>query len=420
MRLLWLCNLAPSAVEEKRGGKAGGGLWMDQMLEGLRNLGAEIRILCPGSTCMDGVVDSRCSFHCFRTAEPHEYQKGLEFEFRQQLKTFRPQVVHVWGTEFGHTLAMMRACREEDLLDHTVVSIQGLCYIYAGHYAEGLPCRIRRQYTFRDFLRRDNVVQQARKFSIRGLHELEALGLARHAIGRTDWDRACVSQIRPDCTYHFCNETLRQDFYEGSWSYATCRTHRIFASSSAYPVKGLHYLIQALAQVKRVYPDATLAVPGRDLLAEDTLRGRLRQTAYQRFLIRLIRQYGLEDSVEFLGRLSAEQMKQNYLQANVFALPSTIENSPNSLGEAMLLGVPCVAAHVGGVTTMMEDRKEGFVYQSTAPYMLAHYIMEVFAMGQKAETMGAAAAAHARRTHDPDTNLRTLVKIYEEIGREEA
>ena len=57
----------------------------------------------------------------------------------------------------------------------------------------------------------------------------------------------------------------------------------------------------------------------------------------------------MEDKIEFLGRLSAEGMKQAYLDANVFVMPSTIENSPNSLGEAMLLGVPCVAADVGGV-----------------------------------------------------------------------
>ena len=144
---------------------------------------------------------------------------------------------------------------------------------------------------------------------------------------------------------------------------------------------------------------------------------RQKQTAYQRFLVRLIRRYQLEDHVEFLGSLTAEEMKQQYLSANVFALPSTIENSPNSLGEAMLLGVPCVAADVGGVTTMLTPWKEGFVYQSTAPYMLASWLETVFEMGQEAEKMGLAAAEHARETHDPDTNLQTLLEIYRSLGR---
>jgi glycosyltransferase involved in cell wall biosynthesis len=82
----------------------------------------------------------------------------------------------------------------------------------------------------------------------------------------------------------------------------------------------------------------------------------------------------------------------------------------------MLLGVPCVAADVGGVSDMMTHTAEGHVYQSTAPYMLAHYIQEVFAAEEKAEEMGMAAARHAARTHDPDTNLQQLLRIYREVA----
>ena len=109
-------------------------------------------------------------------------------------------------------------------------------------------------------------------------------------------------------------------------------------------------------------------------------------------------------------------MKENYLSANVFVLPSTIENSPNSLGEAMLLGVPCVASDVGGVKNLMTHDREGFIYQSTAPYMLAHYICRVFRMENQAQTLGAAAQTHARKTHDPDANLQALLEIYQNIA----
>ena len=417
MKILWLCNVAPSAVEEKRSGKKGSGLWMDQMLTQLRQLGMEMRVLCPGREKEDGIVDPGCSYHCFRTRLAHEYCPEQEGDFEQQLKEFQPDVIHIWGTEYSHTLAMMRACRKLELLDSTVVSIQGLCSVYAGHYCEGVPYRIQKKYTLRDFIRRDNMIQQARKFSIRGAHELEALQMAKHVIGRTRWDKVCTGQIQPQRQYHFCNETLREPFYEGQWCWGTCQKHRIFASSSAYPVKGMHYLLQAMVQVVKTYPDAVLAVPGKNLMAARSFPGKQKQTAYQRFLVQMIRRYGLEDHVEFLGKLTAEEMKEQYLRANVFALPSTIENSPNSLGEAMLLGVPCAAADVGGVTTMMTPEQEGFVYQSTAPYMLAGCIENVFAMGEQAEQLGLRARSHARITHDPDTNLRTLLEIYRSLGR---
>ena len=57
---------------------------------------------------------------------------------------------------------------------------------------------------------------------------------------------------------------------------------------------------------------------------------------------------------------------------------STIENSPNSVGEAMLLGCPVVSSCVGGVPDMLEHGREGFLYQASVPYMLAWYVKRVF------------------------------------------
>lgn len=81
----------------------------------------------------------------------------------------------------------------------------------------------------------------------------------------------------------------------------------------------------------------------------------------------------------------------------------------------MLLGTPCVASDVGGVSTMLEHRREGFIYQSTAPYMLAHYILEVFRDQDRAARMANNARLHALKTHDPKTNLDTLLSIYRSL-----
>ena len=417
MKLLWLCNMVPGKVKQAvSGGSAGGGLWVDSVLDGLlEREDIKIRILCPGDDG-EGEVSERCSYAFFSEGLPYVYLPELEKQFLQTLEAFQPNVIHVWGTEYGHTLAMVNAAQKAERLDSLVISIQGLCSVYAGHYAEGVPEAVQRGSTFRDIVRQDNIVKQRDKFVLRGVLEVEALRKARHIIGRTDWDLACTRQINPKAQYHFCNETLRQPFYQGIWRYDGCRKHRIFASSCAYPVKGFHYLLEAFGQVVKAYPDATLAVPGKSFLTAS----RLRRTNYQKYLAELAEQYGVEDKIAFLGSLSAEQMKQAFLEANVFALPSTIENSPNSLGEAMLLGVPCVAADVGGVTTMMRHGLEGEVYQSSAPYMLAHYIGEIFARGEAAEAMGEAARAHAGATHDPEKNLADLLGIYGSLGKIEA
>lgn len=413
MKVLWLCNMVPGLVRQAiTGKKETGGLWVDQVLAGMLEKQITLHILCPGDGAR-GTVSESCTFATFREGLPYKYLPELEKRFSQELAEFQPEVIHIWGTEYGHTLAMVNACEGAGLLEHTAISIQGLCSVISRHYSEGIPEYVRNGWTFRDALRRDNICCQQKKFALRGELELKALKKVPHIIGRTDWDRACTAVIHPEANYHFCNETLREEFYTGQWRYDTCQKHRIFASSCAYPVKGFHYLLEAFGQVCRQCPEATLAVTGKSPWNVPFYR----RGSYQKYLMELMKKYHLEDRVEFLGGLSAAQMKEQYLKANAFVLPSTIENSPNSLGEAMLLGVPCVAADVGGVSNLLEHRQEGFVYQSTAPYMLAHYVEQVFAMEGEAEQMAAAARIHAQTTHKAGENLSCLLNIYESIGR---
>ncbi len=415
MRLLWLCNTAPGVVCSHISGKPTGGVnWVDHVLSGLRRQGLTIRILFRGEGG-SAQLDDGCGYAAFSEPLPHRYYPELEKRFRAEIRSFQPDVIHSWGLEYGHTLAMVNAAQAEGKLPCMAASIQGLCGFIARHYAEGIPERVQRSATFRDFVRRDNIRQQREKYVLRGRMEAQAMKMLSHVIGRTDWDRACAKTWNPDIVYHFCGETLREPFYQGQWRYDACRPHRIFASSCEYPVKGFHYLLEAFSEVLKTYPDATLAVPGRSFLSGGA-QARLRRGSYEKYLETLAKQWNLTDKIEFLGDLSGEEMKAAYVSANVFVLPSTIENSPNSLGEAMLLGVPCVASDVGGVSSLMRHGSEGRIYQSTAPYMLAYHIQTLFAMGPEAASLGQAARAHAQVTHDPERNLETLLAIYGELA----
>ena len=113
-------------------------------------------------------------------------------------------------------------------------------------------------------------------------------------------------------------------------------------------------------------------------------------------------------------------MRQVYLEADVFLLPSSCENSPNSLGEAMLLGLPCVAAAVGGISSMLEDGREGYLYgDALDEKALANAILRVLQSPDGGTAMGQAARARALRTHDAARNADDLIHIYETILREE-
>lgn len=256
MKLLWLCNNQPGVIRSHIEGREVGAVnWMDHVLDDLRREGVRIRVLCPGDG-QSGQLDEGCSYATFPAArKPHEYNPEQEPFFREQIRSFAPEVIHIWGVEYSHALAMANAAQELGMLSHTAASIQGLCGVCARHYCEGLPDRIVRRYTLRDFLRQDNIRQQRNKFALRGENERKAIGKLEHVIGRTLWDRACAENMNPNIHYHFCNETLREPFYEGQWCYDGCKKHQIFASSKLYSVKGFHYLLEALTQLKKTYPD---------------------------------------------------------------------------------------------------------------------------------------------------------------------
>lgn len=416
MKLLLLFNTVPGVVRSAISGKKEAARnWMDAAVDSLRqNPEVKLRLLCLGNGFTEGKIDGNLSFGLFPCKKSWRKAPELEPYFEKEMDAFQPDVIHIWGTEYPHTLAMVRVCRRKKLLDRTVISIQGLCGEIADAYLTGIPGSVASGFTPRDFLRMDNLRQQQKKFALRGENELEALKLVRHVIGRTPWDYALTEKANPDRQYHFCNETLRAPFYGGAWRYAGCTRHRIFASSCVYPIKGFHFLLEAAAQAAKIYPDLTISVPGKSFL---NLSGkeRLREEGYHRYLRKLAGQYGLEHKITFLGSCSAEEMKAAFLDANVFVLPSTAENSPNSLGEAMLLGVPCVASDVGGVSALMQSGKEGLVVPSADSAALADAICHVFALEDQAEAMGRAAHNHAAVTHDPEKNLTDLLAIYRRL-----
>ena len=417
MKALWLCNNAPGMVRSALSGKQESQVnWLDHVLQDLLDQGITLRILYRGSGA-PGQIDAQFSYAPVPETPAHIYQPQLEDRFRRELWDFQPDVIHSWGVEYHHALAMVNAAEKEGMLPRMAASIQGLCCRIAPHYSDGLPANALRSQTFRDIVRHDGVLVQQEQYAQRGELEIQALRKLGHVIGRTDWDRRNALEINPDVQYHHCDETLRDVFYTDQWAYSRCRKHRIFASSCSYPVKGFHILLEALTIVRQQYPNAEITVTGRPFNASD-FKSRMRRNGYEKYLRHLVKRNRLGGAVHFLGHLSAQDMKQAYLDANVFVLSSTMENSPNALGEAMLLGLPCVAADVGGVSSLMGEG-EGILCAPVDPESMARAICRVFEMEEQAEIMGMAARNRARKTHDPENNLKDLLDIYRLLSGKE-
>lgn len=421
MKIFWLTNLRLPVVDELIGEKSNyyGGGWLTGLLgEILKDEGNRLLLCYPEyetKSIVTGLKDN-ISFYGIPIDARRCRLGTLRIEsvcntFIQIIEKEKPDVLHIHGTEFPYSNALIKAAEKIGYLNKSVISIQGMVSVYANHFYGNLPRNVRIKRTLKEMLIKDGVNDRYKSFLRRGELERETITIAKNVMGRTSWDYINTVSINPDIRYFQSNETLRSSFYTGEWKYDACNFHSIFVSQAGTVLKSFHIVLDAVQIIKGFYPDVKIRVSGPDITQGNKLNG----NSYGQYIKRKITNMDLNDVVCFLGSLDAERMKEEMLKANVFVLPSSIENSPNSLGEAMLLGVPCVSSDVGGVSDMMKHGIEGYIYPADAPDMLAYYIKKVFDSGEQASALGKNARIHAQQTHDPLVNSKRVMEIYEEL-----
>lgn len=332
---------------------------------------------------------------------------------RQAITDFAPHLIHIHGTE--HSLAKA-VCVANVSGVRIIANIQGLAGPYMRYADGGLSLWDKwTNITPLDFYRGTFLLNAKRSFEHRAECEHYVLTHITDIIGRTQWDYDHVMTVNPRLRYHFMNETLRDSFYEKPlWNYARCKKHTIFVSNSGSALKGAHQVLKALPFILRQYPDTVVNFCGSSVMSNN-LKDLLRFQGYHLYLRRLVKRLHLQEHVHFLGSLSEVQMKQQFLDANVYVMPSAIENSPNSLCEAQILGTPVVASYCGGTPTLLTDGQTGYFYRYEEFEQLAQIVMRIFAeIDFKELSEQEHKVAFAR--HSKSGNAAVLKSIYHSLS----
>ncbi len=120
----------------------------------------------------------------------------------------------------------------------------------------------------------------------------------------------------------------------------------------------------ALATIRQRYPQARLTVAGSGP-ALDSLQ-------------RLARELGVDAAVRFTGRLDNDRIAELYREADLLLNPSTVDNMPVSLLEAMASGVPIVSTDVGGVPYLVQHERTALLVPARDPDAMAAAALRVF------------------------------------------
>ncbi|MBT5530650.1 MAG: glycosyltransferase family 4 protein [Cytophagia bacterium] len=422
MRVLWLVNnIFPelfNALESTSLVKSPiSGSWMYALSECLKKV-PDIEIFIVSvykGKRIKNVKIKNINYYLLPCSNKTKYHKHLEQDFSRLNTIIKPDVIHIHGTEFPHSLAFIKGCG----VSNVIVSIQGLISVIERYYYSEITFKdIVKNLTPRNIVLFDGIIGQKHEYKRRGIYEKECISRVKYLIGRTSWDYTHSKTINNSVKYFHLNELLRKEFYNVErWNYEKCDKYSIFVSQASYPIKGLHNLIKALSIVKKKYPNFKLFVAGPDFVSNSTLYQKLAYSGYGKYIKKLIKEIQLENNIEFLGRLDANQMISNYLKCNVYVLPSSIENSPNSLSEAQIIGTPTIATDVGGVRELTFNGSSAFLYRFEEYEILASLIVNVFNCSKGLTKILNETRILTMERHSEKRIISSLLDIYNTIAK---
>lgn len=143
--------------------------------------------------------------------------------------------------------------------------------------------------------------------------------------------------------------------------------------------KGLHHLIAAVPQVLRSCPEAEFVIVGK--------ASGMEQEAYRQRLLAQCDQLGVSNSVHFLGYVSDPDVAALYREASALVHPALTEGYGLTLIEAMLLGLPVIAAAADGPQEIIEHQKNGLLVPTADPRRLAEAVVTLLNQPDFAEAL---------------------------------
>lgn len=409
MKILFFSHIS----EVKTNSKYLGGNWISSLINQMSNFSnVKIGIAAIGNKKMFKVVTNNITVYSLQTKRTSLLRKYLYNishsiyetknldQYKIILDDFKPDIIHVFGTESEHALHLSKL--DIPLIIHIQGIMKPCLYKWFPQGINNLDVllfntllkTIRGSGLFHDYYRHKKLVKR----------EALILKSAKYITGRTHWDKLVMMQLAPNATYFHCDEMIRNEFSNYNWNYFVSDKIIMTTIINENVYKGLDTIFDTALILKEQGINYEWNIVG---INTDSILVRLFKYKVKAKLTDL--------SIHFLGVKNGEDIIKLLLNSNLYIHPSHIDNSPNSICEAMMIGIPVISSDVGGISSLITNNEDGILFPDGDVFTLVSQIKQFIKDKDKQIILSNNSMRRARSRHKSETITSNLINIYETI-----
>ncbi len=410
MKVLWFNRSCPAIYKESLGTLLGG--WQDSLERILKNnTDIELYIAFNGNgsvKVIDRVTYIPLNIY-LSTFEKLKNQFTWTVEsgklVKQAIKTvenYKPDLIHVFGTEWPFGLI----AKYTDI--PVVVHMQGaIAPYYNAKYPPGYNiftyiCAMKGNFARYIWYCIQSIKQKSREKMERQVFEN-----VKYYMGRTCWDKAVTKIYNPERMYFHVDEALRPAFINSkvTWNLneQNLKKLKLVTVGCSTLYKGLDMMIKTAKLLKQLNVDFEWNVVGH---LPNEFRMMVEYKEKKKFS---------DCNINILGFMQPEDMTTLLCNSTMYVHTAYIENSPNSLCEAQILGVPVVSTNVGGISSLVGDGVDGILVPANDPFRMAYEILSLYNDKNRMRDYSIKGMARAKERHNPENIAKDLMNCYNTI-----
>lgn len=342
-------------------------------------------------------------WNTWRSKLPREEQ--VIPQFLQVIDDFKPDVIHIFGTE--EIFASMQTHTKVPVVIH----LQGLLNPYENAYFP-VGHSLKSFFLSPIFLKL-NLIGFGRGANFKlfqNAAKREAINLrnAKFVMGRTEWDKRIAKIYNPEVQYFHVDEVLRPIFYQNDIKINTqSDTITIISTLSSTIYKGIDLVLKT----------ASILKTETSINFEWKIIGFDRNNKLLKYFITSTGIIPEKVDLKFVGKKSPDDLIGLLNEADIFVHPSYIDNSPNSVCEAQISGVPVIACNVGGIASLIEHKESGILVPSNGVFELVSWIVELSNNSQLLSSIAQKGKLKAQLRHNQTKIVQDLVAVYKAIQK---